>query len=520
MYGLENRRTKVELYEQIRREYEHGSGTIREVSRKLGVHRREVRKALSSAIPAARKVPEREHPKLAPAIPFINAILEADRKAPRKQRHTSHRIWMRLRREMPAVEVAESTIRRYVHSRKAAMGLLGHEIFVPQSYQLGGEAQVDWYEGWVQFDGISRKTYVFCMRSMASGGAFHRAYPHATQQAFLEAHELAFAFFGGVFRVLRYDNLKSAVKKILRGHQREETARFIGFRSHWGFASEFCTPGEGHEKGGVEGEGGQFRRNYLVPVPNVQNLEELNLLMLSGSVEEQSRVISGRTQTIGALMLAEQEHLLSLAEERFDLASLHFPRINASGCVRVLTNFYSAPLAMGISVQVKVYSAYVEIWYRAKCVARHERCYQRHQKVLQLDHYLDTLSKKPGALAGSTALEQCRAQGGWPASFDRFWGLLKERDGQQVGTRAMIDVLLLGREYGVARVRRAVEEALEVGCSNVGAIRYLLNVDDLKQCAAADPIDIGVLSRYDRPQPSLDTYDRLLPNWLATEVIQ
>jgi transposase len=109
---------------------------------------------------------------------------------------------------------------------------------------------------------------------------------------------LAFAYFAGVFRVLRYDNLKSAVKKILRGHQREQTARFIGFRSHWGFTSEFCTPGEGHEKGGVEGEGGQFRRNFLVPVPNVQSLEELNLLLLSGSVEEQSRVITGRTQTI------------------------------------------------------------------------------------------------------------------------------------------------------------------------------------------------------------------------------
>jgi len=510
----------VELYEQIRREYEHGSGTIREVSRKLGVHRREVRKALSSAIPAARKVPEREHPKLGSAIPFINAILEADRKAPRKQRHTAHRMWMRLRREMPEVAVAESTIRRYVRSRKAAMGLLGHEIFVPQSYQLGGEAQVDWYEGWVQFDGVSRRMYVFCMRSMASGGAFHRAYPHATQQAFLEAHELAFAFFGGVFRILRYDNLKSAVKKILRGHQREETARFIGFRSHWGFRSEFCTPGEGHEKGGVEGEGGQFRRNYLVPVPRVQNLEELNLLILSASAEEQSRVITGRRQTIGAVMLAEQEHLLSLAEERFDLASLHFPDINASGCVKVLTNFYSAPLPMGTSVHVKAYSAYVEIWYQAKCVARHERCYERHQKVLHLDHYLDTLTKKPGALAGSTALEQCRAQGGWPASFDRFWGLLKERDGKQAGTRAMIDVLLLGREYGVAPLRRAVEEALDVGCANVGAIRYLLNIHHQKQGPAAKPIDIGVLSRYDRPQPSLDAYDQLLPNGLATEVIQ
>ena len=141
----------MELYEQIRREYEHGSGTIRAVSRKLGVHRREVRRALASAIAVQRKVPDREHPKLGPAIPFIDAILEADRKAPRKQRHTAHRIWTRLRRELPEVDVSGSTVRRYVRLRKAAMGLLGHEIFVPQSYELGGEAQIDWYEGWVQF---------------------------------------------------------------------------------------------------------------------------------------------------------------------------------------------------------------------------------------------------------------------------------------------------------------------------------------------------------------------------------
>jgi hypothetical protein len=175
---------------------------------------------------------------------------------------------------------------------------------------------------------------------------------------------------------------------------------------------------------------------------------------------------------------------------------------------------------VGTSVQVKVYSAYVEVWYQAKCVARHERCYERHKKVLELEHYLDALTKKPGALAGSTALEQCRAQGRWPASYDQFWGLLKEREGKQAGTRAMIDVLLLGREYGAARVRRAVEEALELGCSNVGAIRYLLNVHNLEQRPTAKPVDIGALSRYDRPQPSLDNYDRLRPNWPATEVIQ
>jgi hypothetical protein len=186
----------------------------------------------------------------------------------------------------------------------------------------------------------------------------------------------------------------------------------------------------------------------------------------------------------------------------------------------VLTNFYSAPLPMGTSVQVKVYSAYVEVWHQAKCVARHERCYERHQKVLHLDHYLDVLTRKPGALAGSTALEQCRAQGGWPASYDRFWVLLKEKEGKQAGTRAMIDVLLLCREHGAARVRRAVEEALDVGCSNVAAVRYLLNINQLKQGPGAKPIDIGMLSRYDRPKPSLDAYDQLRPSRLATEVIQ
>ena len=141
---MENRRAKVELYEQIRREYEHGAGTIRAVARKLGVHRREVRKALASAIPADRKVPERERPKLASAIPFIDGVLESDRKAPRKQRHTAHRIWTRLRREMPELDVAESTVRQYVRARKTAMGLLGMETFVPQSYTWGDEGQVDW----------------------------------------------------------------------------------------------------------------------------------------------------------------------------------------------------------------------------------------------------------------------------------------------------------------------------------------------------------------------------------------
>ena len=154
-----------------------------------------------------------------------------------------------MRAELPECKICERTVRQYVHDRKIALGLMVRETFVPQSYAWGVEAQVDWYEAYADLAGERTKLQVFAMRSMASGAAFHCAYLHATQQAFLEAHELAFAYFGGVFRKLRYDNLTSAVKKILRGHRREETARFVAFRSHWRFEAEFCTPAEAAREG-------------------------------------------------------------------------------------------------------------------------------------------------------------------------------------------------------------------------------------------------------------------------------
>ncbi len=300
------------------------------------------------------------------------------------------------------------------------------------------------------------------------------------------------------------------MRKVLRGHQREETQRFIAFRSHWGFRSEFCTVGQGHEKGGVEGENGFFRRNHLVPVPAVGSWEELNALLGQALREDERRTLSGRTQSIGEAMRLERQYLQPLNKEGFDLAGIHFPKIDASRCAKVLTNFYSAPVAVGAEVQAKVYAAYVEIWQQGKRIARHERCFGRQQKVLDLEHYLDVLITKPGAFAGSTPLEQCRAQGRWPASYDGYWEELKLRQGKPQGTRAMIEVLQLGREYGTAELRHAVESALNLGCFDAGAVRLLLNAARTEQRKAADPVEIGPLSHYDRPPPTLNHYDRLL----------
>jgi transposase len=508
---MERRVRKVEMYEEIRREYEQEKGSIRGIAKKLGVHRRMVREAVGNAVPPERKEAERKRPKLGPYTEFINGIIESDRKAPRKQRHTAHRVYRRLIEEYPEIDITEGTVRRYVRKRKEAVGLVKRDTFVPQAYGWGSEGQVDWYEAQADIGGEREKLQVFSMRSMASGGAFHRCYERGTQQAFLEAHEEAFGYFGGVFKVLRYDNLSSAVKKILRGHTREENERFIAFRSHWRYRAEFCTPGAGHEKGGVEGEVGYFRRNHWVPVPSEPSVSELNKQLLKGCKEDEGRMIGDRCQTVGDGMTIEREHLQPLAEEGFDLADESFALVDGSGCVRVKTNWYSAPVKPGTKVRVKAYAGVVEIWIEGRRAAEHRRCYGVRQQILELDHYLEVLERKPGAFSGSRPLQQWRDQGRWPESYDVLLAKLIERHGKPEGTREMIELLKLGRRYGYERLAAAISQALKLGCSDGGAVRYLLGAgDDRLRHRRPEAIDIGTLSRYERSMPVLSGYDELL----------
>ena len=400
-------------------------------------------------------------------------------------------------------------MRQYVRKRKLELG--GRLDFVPQSYDWGQEAQVDWFEAVAKLEDEPCTLQFFAMRSMASGDAFHRAYTHATQQALLEAHEMAFAYFGGVFRTLRYDNMGMLVKKILRGRQRVETDRIIAFRSHWGYRSEYCNPAKGNEKGGVEGELGWFRRNCLTPVPEAENLAALNEQLLRWCLANRDRTIHGKKMTVGEASQQERSLLLPPAKESFPYEEVIYPLIvDGHGRVKVKANWYSAPLAPGLRVSAMVKPSWVEIKQDGRRIAEHERCYGRGQQILSLDHYLDVLEKKPGAMAGSTPLQQWRQAGRWPACLDHMWRGLEQRLGKSQATREMIGLVRVGTVSGWERLIGAVEEALRLGVTDAAAVLHIFHMPDAEQRRQYAIALAEELAQFERPMPSLDEYDRLL----------
>ncbi len=335
---------KVELFEIIRKEHFVQQKSIRQIANELKIHRRLVRQAISNAVPPERQKVGRKVSKLTTYFKeVINNIITSDLTAPKKQKHTGERIYRRLVEEHE-YSGSSVTIRNYVYSQRKVLGL-NVKAFIPLFHEAGIEAEVDWYEVYVDFPTGRTKVYIFHMRACFSGKEFHMAFSRQNQIAFIEGHIEAFNYFNGVFRKIRYDNLTSAVKKVLRGRKRVETERFISLRSHYLFESIFCLPGVkgAHEKGGVECGGGRFRRAHLVPVPKVTDLAELNQYLLKACSKDDNRTIIGKTQSIQDDWQIEKTILTPLPET-FNAAEIYSPIINKKSLATVKGNFYSVPV--------------------------------------------------------------------------------------------------------------------------------------------------------------------------------
>jgi transposase len=500
--------SRVELYERIRKDSRAGL-SIRALAARHRVHRRTVREALASATPPVRKVPERVSPALGPWAALTRSWLEADRNVPKKQRHTGRRVWQRLVAEYGA-EVAESTVRAFVAQVNFELDSTLRLVTVPQTHLPGEEAECDFGEFMAWIDGVMVRCWMFCMRLSYSGRAFHVAFSHQAQEAFLEGHVLAFEHFGGVPARVRYDNLRAAVVKVLFGRDRQESERFIALRSHYGFDSFFCEPGlrGAHEKGGVEGEVGRFRRRHLVPVPTVADIGELNAVIAAGDAVDDQRRIARRTDTVGEMAAAEQAVLISLPGERFDPAAEITASVDTKGRICVRQSHYSVPVGLARrNVRVRLGAQAFEVIFDGHIVARHQRSLHKGTEDLILDHYLEILVRKPGAMPGSTALAQARAAGAFTDIHQRFWDASRAKLGDGAGTRALIGVLLLHRRLPVGAVLAGMAKALAIDSVDPEVVAI-----EARRVAAAKPdavvVPIGVTDT--RPTPTLTGYDQLL----------
>jgi transposase len=513
-------RSKVELFEAIRREHRRDGLSIRALSDRHGVHRRTVRTALESAVPPERKTAVRAAPKMDPVKPLIDVMLRQDLDAPRKQRHTARRVWARLIDEHGITEVCYSSVREYVAVRRpqiwAEAGQASAVGFVPQTHEPGAQAEVDFADLWVDLVGVRTKLHLFTLRMSFSGKAVHRAFATQSQEAFLEGHVHAFDVLGGVpVEHIRYDNLKAAVARVLFGRDRTESARWVTFRSHYGFDAFYCQPGPdgAHEKGGVEGEGGRFRRNHLVPVPRITSIAELNERLAGYDLADDARRIDARVLNVKDSFAIEAPLLRPLPGEALETGLVLTPRVDRYSRVTVRQCHYSVPARfIGRRLRAVLRATEVLVFDKAKLVARHERALTRGSQVLVLDHYLEILARKPGALPGATALVQARAAGVFTPTHEAFWAAARKAHGDAAGARALIGVLLLHRHLPAEHVLAGIAAAIGVGATDPEVVAVEARKAARPAPGAAVVIDLAHrrLPPDTRPAPDLNPYDDLL----------
>jgi transposase len=400
-----------------------------------------VRQAIASAVPPPRQAyPARARPALDPWREVIDAWLEADRSLPRKQRHTARRVWQRLVDEHGA-DVGESTVRRYVKVVRERHETPLIEVAVPQRHPLGEEAEVDFGSIHVYLAGVLTEVAMFVMRLSASGRAFACAYLNEAQEVFLDGHVRAFEHFGGVPERVRYDNLKAAVVKVLKGRDRIESDRFVAMRSHYGFESFFCLPGIGgaHEKGGVEGEIGRFRRRHLVPIPKVASMAQLNELLVAAALVDDRRHIAHRRITVGEHFVLEAAALGPLPTEHFDVTVIGSNRVDTKSRVCVRQVHYSVPVRyVRQRLDVRVGAETIEVLDGARVVARHARGRKGDEVLVpgSLPRGVDPQSPAPYRRATRTGSSKVQ-QGAFTADASSGIGPQARRDlGDGRGTRA------------------------------------------------------------------------------------
>lgn len=406
----------------------------------------------------------------------IVELLSENEQLPAKQRYTGHKIYQIVQGE--GYRGSESSIRRYVGLwRRAERRPV---VYLPLSYKPGEDGQVDWGEAVVRLQGEEKRVELFVLRLCYSRKVFAMVFPTQRQECFFAGHVAAFEHLGGVPQRLSYDNLKTAVKQVLEGKNRVEQGHFVTFRSHYLFESRFCTPGEGHEKGGVEHGVGYVRRNFMTPLLSGESYADLNQQLLAACVADEQRCVARQSESIGAMLASERTHLRSLPEP-FACYRSHQVVLNPYGQVVFETNRYSVPADQAEKhLVLRAWPFHIEILGKERILARHERCYGREQDILDPLHYLPLLAQRPGAFEHATPMRQWRTQ--WPPLYEQLLRQLRQtlagesaQQGESRAVRQLCEILLLQRQHPALLVEQAIQQALAHDIAHLEGVRFCLN---------------------------------------------
>lgn len=473
----------------------------RRIAQELGIARKTVKKyaEAAEAQPRYQQRRARRKPAIEPVRGLIDQWLEEDKQAPPKQRHTAQRIWERLTSPPYTYRIAASTVRLYVQQARATPP----EAFVPLAFGFG-HAQADWGAAEVVVAGVRQTAIFFVLRLDTSEDAFVQIFPTQRTEAVYEGHTRAFAHFAGVPTTILYDNAPTLVAHVLQGRNRDETAAFLTLRAHYGFGADFCQPGRkgAHEKGGVENGIGWARRNLLVPVPEAESWDALNAELAARCRARRGKAHSRAAATVGEVWAQERAHLLPLPRVPFVCCQVAVATVNRYAMVTYDRNRYSVPTALvGRSVTLQAFVDRIEVVEGARVVAAHPRCYERDREVLAVEHYVELLERKPGAVAHGRIFGDLEE----PYARLRTWCLAQTPP----ATREFVAVLRLWEDFGRAVVTEALVQAQAVGVYRVAAVRQLC-LRARPDNAAPAPLDAAWVPVVAMDAPNLRQFDQLL----------
>lgn len=455
----------MEKWAEIRRRVLTGELSRRQACREYKLHWETIQKVLAHVEPPGyRRAKPRQRPKMERFLPLIAEILVGDAKAPKKQRHTAQRIFDRLIAEH-RFDGCYSSVKEAVRQWRQG----SQEVFLPLSHPPG-EAQVDFGYAYVDLAGERVQVALFVMTLPYSDAVFVQAFPRECTEAFQEGHRRAFEFFGGVPTRISYDNSRVAITKITGSRERQLTSEFLRLQSHYLFQAHFCLVRRANEKGKVEGLVGFTRRNFLVPVPRVESLEQLNAELAQRCDRDLDRTIRGKTGPKRDLLAEDRQAMLDLPRQAFDARRVTQALANSLSLVAFDSNRYSVPVKHAhrpITIVATVDE--VRLIDGDRLVARHGRSWKREQDLFDPVHYLALLEKKPGGFDHARPLEE------WdlPESFAMLRRLLETEPGG-LGTREFIRVLRLLECVSLPQLTDAVEYALDIGVHDADSIRVIV----------------------------------------------